>query len=492
MSKRKKIENRQIFSRSERLEILEKSNCKCSHCGVDLIGFFTVDHVIPLNKGGTNDSSNLVALCEECNKAKDDLIVDPSSYFKYVKSGILDILIKNQEKFCEEFEWLSQNNILPTDIKEIKIAYSPRRFNSMLSKVKKNGAHKAYYTTITCYIKRATENKLKEIVDFCYSVSLLSNTNNNKEKLISDEVNYWFKNGAIYYLTNKDDSIRAVVPVVFDSFNDKFDTSIKESKANGIIPYFPPAYLYKRDFNHDVAVTRVYIYILSNMVKVLERPVYYISNVSSFLGLGSLLALDTVSQLMKEAYTLDIKRFDNSLVDCWFSGKWDSSDDSLLGSSDIEQFKDMLRHSFSLEPVEFKDFKLNTSLGKPYYYKSANLDLEKFLSKRRSFGKFLARQLDYRINTETKPVSIEDPYETIDLPFDKLKTPKGVVLPNIIPPYIKNQLKCGGLRPIEITSTYEVRKSDLNIYAYYKQQGVKSIKCRYKKGIVLEDYDVQN
>lgn len=42
----------------------------CWHCGRELNGVFHVDHLIPLNKGGTNWPNNIVCSCEKCNLSK--------------------------------------------------------------------------------------------------------------------------------------------------------------------------------------------------------------------------------------------------------------------------------------------------------------------------------------------------------------------------------------------------------------------------------------
>jgi hypothetical protein len=60
---------RSQLTRSKRFEILKRDGYRCHYCyktGVPL----EVDHVIPLFKGGTNDDSNLVAACHECNHSK--------------------------------------------------------------------------------------------------------------------------------------------------------------------------------------------------------------------------------------------------------------------------------------------------------------------------------------------------------------------------------------------------------------------------------------
>lgn len=45
-------------------------NGKCWHCGIELNGKFHVDHLTPLDRGGTNWPNNLVCSCAKCNQTK--------------------------------------------------------------------------------------------------------------------------------------------------------------------------------------------------------------------------------------------------------------------------------------------------------------------------------------------------------------------------------------------------------------------------------------
>lgn len=47
-------------------------NGKCWWCGKDVGGTYHVDHLIPLAKGGTNKSNNIVIACPFCNQSKHD------------------------------------------------------------------------------------------------------------------------------------------------------------------------------------------------------------------------------------------------------------------------------------------------------------------------------------------------------------------------------------------------------------------------------------
>ena len=43
---------------------------KCWHCGEALNNTFHIDHLIPLDKGGTNWPNNIVCSCKNCNLSK--------------------------------------------------------------------------------------------------------------------------------------------------------------------------------------------------------------------------------------------------------------------------------------------------------------------------------------------------------------------------------------------------------------------------------------
>lgn len=62
--------------RAIKLRVLERDNFTCAYCGTEVIDSQTskqgwsVDHIIPLALGGSNDESNLVVACRLCNSKK--------------------------------------------------------------------------------------------------------------------------------------------------------------------------------------------------------------------------------------------------------------------------------------------------------------------------------------------------------------------------------------------------------------------------------------
>jgi len=57
-------------------EVLDKYNNTCIYCGTRIK--MTKDHRIPINRGGTNDISNIVPACLSCNSTKRDNIWEPN------------------------------------------------------------------------------------------------------------------------------------------------------------------------------------------------------------------------------------------------------------------------------------------------------------------------------------------------------------------------------------------------------------------------------
>ena len=89
--KRERVANRDEISYDDKIRILRKADGLCSHCGrrIEVGGQFTLEHVIPLKHGGTNDMRNLVPLCRDCNHEKDDRMV-MANWYKYLKPEVLD------------------------------------------------------------------------------------------------------------------------------------------------------------------------------------------------------------------------------------------------------------------------------------------------------------------------------------------------------------------------------------------------------------------
>ena len=73
MTQEKKKGKRKVLSPKIRFEIFKRDRFTCQYCGrkaphVEL----QVDHIIPISQGGSNDFSNLVTSCTDCNLGKLD------------------------------------------------------------------------------------------------------------------------------------------------------------------------------------------------------------------------------------------------------------------------------------------------------------------------------------------------------------------------------------------------------------------------------------
>ena len=55
--------------RELRKAILKRDDYTCSYCGQEAT---TVDHIIPISKGGVDHESNLTSACTTCNYGKKD------------------------------------------------------------------------------------------------------------------------------------------------------------------------------------------------------------------------------------------------------------------------------------------------------------------------------------------------------------------------------------------------------------------------------------
>lgn len=219
--KRKRVEEHRVWlSYVEKREILQKSKGRCAHCGkkieVGKDATFSLDHVIPLSKGGTNDITNLVGLCDECNKNKGDEIVDIDSWYKFIQPKEGKSLKECFETYCKDYEFLSEKSIFSKDTFPIDVVMYPtvsRRSNRGSIKSKKR-----------VNIKKAVYSDLDEIYNMLVSYVLKIEDEEDSPELRQDLkecVSYWYQHGAIYFSRSSSGNVNMIIPAKINSLSSK-------------------------------------------------------------------------------------------------------------------------------------------------------------------------------------------------------------------------------------------------------------------------------
>lgn len=69
------------FTADDVKQLLEKQQAKCIYCGENISGrLYTIEHLTPLSRGGSNDVENIALACRSCNARKGDKLV--TEFFK--------------------------------------------------------------------------------------------------------------------------------------------------------------------------------------------------------------------------------------------------------------------------------------------------------------------------------------------------------------------------------------------------------------------------
>ena len=111
------MEERRLFSREEKVKIIAKTSNRCAHCGKPLtLDTMTVEHTLPISKGGSNSLTGLVAICKDCNKEKGSIIVDPVLYYPYVKSEYVKGLSDSFDAYICNMDRMSRRSVLSVDL----------------------------------------------------------------------------------------------------------------------------------------------------------------------------------------------------------------------------------------------------------------------------------------------------------------------------------------------------------------------------------------
>lgn len=117
MTKRKSI------SKKLRFEVFKRDKFTCQYCGrkaPDVI--LEVDHIEPVSKGGTNEITNLITSCRDCNRGKSDRKLNDKSVVKKEQKET-ELLAERREQIDEYFKWqkelLNQDMLIATKLADL-------------------------------------------------------------------------------------------------------------------------------------------------------------------------------------------------------------------------------------------------------------------------------------------------------------------------------------------------------------------------------------
>lgn len=195
---------RDWISISTKKEVAAKTNNKCAICGKKIIPGtkdFTVDHFIPLNKGGRNDVINLIPLCGKCNKAKGDDVTTICRTYPFLKNKYKQEIKNLTERYLKEYNWIESTNFLTYDDQVVEIPIH-RHTNKINGKIK----------SIT--LKSAVRiKKVKELTDDIISFVVNYNDYLGYETYYIDDMLQQLVNlGRLYTVTKeKDDDIKYLI-----------------------------------------------------------------------------------------------------------------------------------------------------------------------------------------------------------------------------------------------------------------------------------------
>jgi 5-methylcytosine-specific restriction endonuclease McrA len=85
--------------------VMERDKYRCSLCGTSNLDMqLHVDHIIPVDMGGSDELDNLTTLCKDCNLSKSDFIIKKINTSESQKDKLIRLLVQTLQDKDEELD----------------------------------------------------------------------------------------------------------------------------------------------------------------------------------------------------------------------------------------------------------------------------------------------------------------------------------------------------------------------------------------------------
>lgn len=151
---------RKSLSKKTRFEVFKRDSFTCQYCGrmaPDVV--LNVDHIEPVSKGGTNDITNLITSCFDCNSGKSDRELSDDTVVKKQQRQLTELNAR-REQLEMMLEW---RNTLD-DLQEQQID----AYNSRLEFLTSLSLSKTGRKTVSKLLVKFNISELLDALDIAY------------------------------------------------------------------------------------------------------------------------------------------------------------------------------------------------------------------------------------------------------------------------------------------------------------------------------------
>lgn len=198
--RRHQVEDREKISDLQKDAIAQKSDHRCVWCGEKVYFGYqgTLDHFVPLKKGGTNDDENLVMMCYDCNQKKGSRLIPPNIAAKHLKEPHLSKLCDYFEEYLDRYDYLSRGNLLACDVYEVRLV------NEVVSEARRKAYKRGKKLNIASvdivyHLVRAYPDDVDKVVEF-YTNYLRKYDMLYSEEAALNNIKFWMRFGVIYFI----------------------------------------------------------------------------------------------------------------------------------------------------------------------------------------------------------------------------------------------------------------------------------------------------